>query len=151
MPARTGCSSVGCGQRGLGNVREELNQLERAVLAKLMDGDHPTLTQLRSQLDDARVLTREFSGVGFFTELRVISSKALSDVSASIRFGDVLATFDELDHGAGFLLYVDNGVINTLEGYTFGELWPGQPSGVQLSYTSTPRNLEDLPMVGGET
>lgn len=45
-----------------------LSALESDVLRMLLEGDHPVLGQPRAQLETARAVSRELSGVGFFTE-----------------------------------------------------------------------------------
>ena len=45
----------------------------------------------------------------------------------------------------GFLLYVKNGVLSALEGYTYDEPWPDELHGLKLSYSDDPRrDLEQL-------
>jgi hypothetical protein len=88
----------------------DLEPLEQAVLRKLLDGDHPVLAALRGQLTGVTAKSRERSGVGFFTEFSVLKTVTPAPV-AKLRFGDVQATIDGLRHGAGFLLYVDDGLI----------------------------------------
>jgi hypothetical protein len=41
---------------------------------------------------------------------------------------------NELDHGIGFVLFVENGRIRTLEGYTYEESIPDDMTGVTLRY-----------------
>jgi hypothetical protein len=45
-----------------------LNELEAAVLDKLLAGDLPALACLRTQRQRMHVTKRDYSGVGFFTE-----------------------------------------------------------------------------------
>ncbi len=52
---------------------EGLTKLERAVLAKLLAGDHPILAALRSQSEDARLASREYTGAGFYCRFSVPS------------------------------------------------------------------------------
>lgn len=63
-------------------------------------------------------------------------------MSRGIRFGDVLADLDGLEHGAGFVLFIDNGLIGMLEGYSnTGEAWPDTPCNFELRYWTRPRDL----------
>jgi hypothetical protein len=48
----------------------------------------------------------------------------------------VIAKFSGLSSGAGFLLYVQDGVLHMLEGYTYDEPWPQEPLSFELSYAS---------------
>ena len=111
----------------------EMTDLERAVLVKLLDGEHPVLNSLRRQLEVCRVDSREFTGVGFYTNL-VVDESVAARVEGDLIFGDVAAEVDGLQYGAGFLLFVDRGMLNMLDGYNYGESWPEQISGFKLSY-----------------
>jgi hypothetical protein len=53
----------------------------------------------------------------------------------SIKFGDVIAEVNGLRNGAGFLLYVTDGVLDVLEGYSYGEQWPSTINNFKLGYT----------------
>jgi hypothetical protein len=119
---------------GAGQSEEmsELTALELAVLTKLLDGDHPVLTQLRKQIPQLSVVSREFSGVGFFTDVSVLTRH--DAVPESLTFGDVEATIEGLRNGAGFVLFVRAGAISMLEGYTYDEPWPETVGSFSLRY-----------------
>ena len=114
---------------------EALTNLERAVLDKLLCGDSPVLSALRSQLGVVAVSERDLTGVGFMTNFRLPPSVPRAPVkSGVIRFGDVEAQLEGLKHGAGFLLYVKDGVLDALEGYSYDEPWPEQIETFTLRY-----------------
>lgn len=119
---------------------ETLTRLERAVLDKLLAGDDPTLGTLRVQAKRARLLSCEKTGVGFFCRLEVPE-----DVErlghAEFHIGDVNAAIKGLVHGAGFVLFVKDGRLDTLEGYTYDEPWPAVIDDFQLTYQTNPRKL----------
>ena len=121
---------------------KDFTELERAVLSKLLDGGHPVLAQLRSQLRGCRVTRREFSGVGFFTTLEV-NKDAPRVGDKTIRIGDVVADIEGLAHGAGFVLFIDHGKITMLEGFTYDEPWPDTIRSFTLSYTRDWQKLAD--------
>jgi hypothetical protein len=119
-----------------------LMEIERAVLAKLLAGNLPELECLRAQVARMHVTKRELTGVGFFTELGhppdVVPLQSLNRV----QLGDVLADVDELEHGAGFILFIERGVIVMLEGYsTANEPWPGSVNCFSLRYWPVERDL----------
>lgn len=119
-----------------------INELEAAVLDKILAGDEPALVLLREQRQRMRVRGREFTGVGFYTEFEHSADTPRLAVSESIRFGDVLAEIDGLENGAGFLLFIDNGLITMLEGYSnANEKWPESISSFKLRYWTSQRNL----------
>jgi hypothetical protein len=100
-----------------------LDPIEVAVLNDLLAGQHPVLNALRAQLGGLRVTQRENTGAGFFTEFTVAPT-AVPAPAAKLCFGDVEATIRGLRNGAGFLLYVDRGLLVMLEGYAYEEPWP---------------------------
>jgi hypothetical protein len=124
---------------------EMLNELEVQVLRKLLEGDHESLVALRRQLEGCRVRKREYSGTGFFAELDAPEDAQRAPVtSARVRFGDVVADVEGVEHGVGFVLFIDDGTMTMLEGYTFDEPWPEQARLIGTRYSSEPRDLSKL-------
>jgi hypothetical protein len=118
----------------------DLEPLEAAVLDKLLAGSHPVLNALRRQLAGLTVKTRERTGAGFFTEFSVAETCAPASTSSpKLRFGDVQASIGGLQSGAGFLLYVDGGLLRMLEGYSYEEPWPEAIEEFTLSYMDPTR------------
>ena len=116
-------------------MSSNLSDFERAVLAKTFQGSHPALGALREQLEQAEVLDREFTGVGFFTSFRVSGDAPRAKTKKDrIGFGDVVAELEGLDHGAGFVLFIDDGYLEMLEGYCFEETWPSEIGRYELRY-----------------
>jgi hypothetical protein len=119
-------------------MEDNIDKLEQQVLQMLLEGDDPALAILRIQFGLAKRKPREMSGVGFFTYLDVPEDAPRLTNNASLRFGDVSAEIDGLEHGAGFVLFVDDGVLTTLEAYTYDEPWPPLVTGYELSYMNKP-------------
>jgi hypothetical protein len=111
---------------------DHLTKLECAVLEKLLAGDLPALEALRSQARSSRIVERRMTGVGFFTTFAVPPD--VPRVQGSFQLGDVLGKLEGLAHGAGFLLWVEDGVLEMLEGYTFDEPWPEEIREFSLEY-----------------
>jgi hypothetical protein len=108
---------------------EALTDLERAVLLRLLEGDDPVLRALRDQLAAAEVREREFTGAGFFTYFLLRAGAHPVSVPNGVVFpplvGDVHLEAENLRHGAGFVLFLKDGLLHLLEGYTQGgEPWP---------------------------
>jgi hypothetical protein len=103
----------------------ELLPLERAVLEVITREPSPILQILSRQVACCTVSKREYTGVGFFTYLRVPDDvPRVSGVKDRFPLGDIRAEIVGLEHGAGFLLWVENGCATCLEGYTYDEPWP---------------------------
>jgi hypothetical protein len=125
---------------------EGLDTLEQAVLDKLLAGDHPVLTVLRLQTTMARVAGRKQTGVGFFCDFEVDESAPI--LPSDFHIGDVFGELEGLAHGAGFVLFVRDGRLSMLEGFTFDEPWPQEVRGFKLAYHHEPRELK-LPEPSG--
>ncbi len=111
-----------------------LNDLEREAMNYLLRGDHPVLAVLREQLESASVVERRLTGVGFFTDFEVSSrTPRLADVGRFI-VGDVHAEVSGLAHGAGFLLFVEQGALGTLECFIVEDSWPTDAKLLRLYY-----------------
>lgn len=119
---------------------EGLTDFEEAVLEKLLAGDIAVLAGLRAQAARARLASRENTGVGFHCSLEVPPDVPLV-APADFELGDVDATIEGLEHGAGFLLFVRGGRMTMLEGYSYEEPWPQEIRNVTLSYRREPREL----------
>src|SRR5437899_1103981 len=101
------------------------DRLEDDVLTMLLKGDDPVLGILREQAQVATKGQRKFTAVGFFTSLHLPQAAPRLEGNPSIRFGDVIARIPCLHIPADFILFVDQGALNVLEGFTTGEdLWP---------------------------
>jgi|GEM_PF-519550 len=121
-----------------------LTLLEQQVVERLLSGDDPVLAVLRQQAAQAMVSSRKNSGVGFVTEF-LVSLKVPRVDNLTFKLGDVNGTAENVKHGLGFLLYVTNGALAALEGYTYDEPWPNQIQGLTLRYSEgQPRNMDKL-------
>jgi hypothetical protein len=113
---------------------ETMTKLERAVLDKLFAGKSEPFHIFRQQLAVARVVGRELTGVGFFINFSVPPEAPRLPGRPRFYFGDVGAEIKGVQHGAGFLLLVEDGCLKTLEGYTFDDPWPDDASSFTLHY-----------------
>ncbi len=117
-----------------------LTDLEQAVLQKLLIGNHPVLETLRQQVEQARLASREYTGVGFYCNIEIPESAP--EVSRDLQLGDVHAEIEGLKRGAGFVLFVSDGRVKTLEGYTYDEPWPDTVQAYSIRYSAPSREAE---------
>jgi len=110
-----------------------LNEIETRVMDMLLAGEHPMLAVLRDQLAVAEVADREFTGVGFFLNFRIPASSPRVDKGRLV-IGDVYAKLTGLEHDAGFLLFVRDGALATLECFIVDDRWPTDPKLVRAFY-----------------
>ncbi len=117
-----------------------LEPLEIAVLNLLLAGDHPALVALRHQLAHLSVRSREYTGVGFYTFFDLDATTVAAPVpKAWIPLGDVELAMPGLAHGAGLVLFIENGLMTDLEGFTYDEPWPEKMKDFTLHYGDAAR------------
>jgi hypothetical protein len=122
-----------------------LSSLEHEVIATLLRPDHPVFEALRLQFDRCEVAERRLTGVGFFTELSVQIDAAPAPVRPGLlQLNGMVAAIDGLKHGAGFVLWIENGVLATLEGFSYDEPWPERVNDYSLRPRTRLEGNDDL-------
>ncbi len=96
---------------------QSLSALERAVLEAIALQVPEYADAFARQLARARVIARKNTGTGFYTTLDVSSGDRIYGVSSPL--GDVGAAVGHLEHGMGFLLWLKEGRMHELEGYSY--------------------------------
>jgi hypothetical protein len=100
----------------------ELTPLEYDAL-KLMLVWAPIDRGFLSQLDAAKVIRREETGVGVFVYLQVPDSLAVA-AKDRIVISNLSGEAKKLKHGFGGLLFIESGKLHDLEFFTYDEPWP---------------------------
>ena len=126
----------------------DVTRLESEVLQLLLSGDHPTLEILRRQTLSATVLRHVKSSAGFCVYFGHESGSKRVPSPSRFQLCDVVAEIKGLQHGAGFVLFVEDGLISSLEGYSYGETWPENLDHFKLDFISQQR--EDLSILDEE-
>lgn len=91
--------------------------LETATLLAILEECPERIRDLQAQLNAAAVIGREHMGAGFFTTIAV-QAKA-GPVESLRRLGrHVFARVDGLKYGLGFVLFLEDGRLSLLEGYS---------------------------------
>lgn len=112
---------------------------EKLILEALTYGDVPMIVLLRKQIENCKVVNREKTSVGFYTAIKPNQdSKPLNGVKEIFGIDDVHGEFVGLKNGAGFILWVRHGFVNSLEGYTYEEYWPDDPKLISLEFIPGP-------------
>jgi hypothetical protein len=117
-------------------MAEPLNPLESAVLDLLLSRTDEGYAALREQLTAVEVTARHMSGAGFFTTLTIPSCSPKAPRTVGNPLGKdsayeevVHADIREMAHGAGFLLWLEDGLMSELEGFAYADPWPDEVTG----------------------
>lgn len=122
-----------------------LTPLEQQVIAMLLQGDDDVLAVLRQQVLVATASSREMTGVGFYTDLGVPSDAERVAGRPNFKLTGVDGSAANVRHGLGFVLFIADGALATLEGFTYDEPWPEQIQDLMLTRRANARQRADLP------
>ena len=111
-----------------------MTELEATILNALLAGEALQLEPLRVQVQVASVFRRELSGGGFFTHFAVPSDVPRPALVGRAVLSDVGADIEGVVHGAGFALFIQDGVLDVLEGFTYSDPWPTEARLVRWYY-----------------
>ncbi len=121
-------------------------ELIKRVMDKLLDGNNSMLEILRKQYKSATVHAVESSPVGFFVDFDVTTDIIdEKKYKTTFHLGDIYGNVGNMKAAVGFVLFVQDGKITTLEGYNLvADKWPDD-SKIELQYESgEQRNIECL-------
>ena len=104
---------------------------EKIVMEKLLNGDYKIQTMLRLQYINSTIISREYTGRGFFTTFFV--PDYLIVLNANGRIDDVIARFSNSEVYY-FILYIINGKIDTLEGFSTLYEWKCNYEEAEITY-----------------
>lgn len=122
-----------------------LSPLESAVIDRLLRGASSELDKLRGQVRAASITDRSYTDSGVIVSFDVPRHLRLP-VENWLQIGDVEAAIEGVSQPARFVLYVSEGLIQSLEGYVSTGTWPRETSRFTLRYDKEPR---DLSLAGG--
>ena len=97
----------------------DFTEMETAALQAIF-AETPTLfSKLRHQLGCATVTKRENTGGGFFTDIAVPEGAPLVECPRVLGYA-THARVEGLEHGLGFVLFMEDGRLHLLEGFAWG-------------------------------
>ena len=117
----------------------KITQLEVEIIRRFLADRDLDLSKRTVVAGEVNVLDRSFSGIGFMTEFEKTNAMRVFEDSRSLRWGKVGARLNANRVETGYLVYVDDGYVTALEGYTYGGLeWPSKVNEIEC-YDFDPR------------
>jgi hypothetical protein len=107
-------------------------ELEKAVIESMLADRELRPLRLTVNFDTVTVSDREFTGAGFLTEFERSQELKLFDDGVSLRWGKVGARLNASRIETAYLVYVDDGYLTSVEGYTYGDEWPSRIDRMEL-------------------
>lgn len=116
------------------------------VMDMLLNGTDEVLLLLKKQYKGAKNVSIETNPVGFFVDFEIDEFQINSNkFENTFQIGDVAGDLEHMEDAVGFILFVKDGFLKMLEGYTnASEEWPDNAE-IRLRYDSNgERNFEKL-------
>ena len=107
------------------------DDFERQVMSHILREQTEQNIRLLQQYDTAKIVSREFTGCGFFTDFSISNETLALPGNGNIELG-CLGELEGVEHGVGFILFVRNGIITVLEGFVYTGAWPEVIGNFQL-------------------
>jgi len=121
------------------------NNLEKAVVEMLLN-DRALLDKKKSvRWDAVAVKRRSMTGAGFLTEFEHSPELCVFGETVSLRWGKAGARLNDARIETGYLVYVDDGVITRVEGYTYGDEWPTSIDRIEMYEAIEGEELKNPP------
>ena len=104
---------------------ESFKQFEREVMEMIAKENPKFEAKIMAQYEKARVIKREFTGHGFFTDFDITDPADSLGDGYDNQLGNLTVEFPGVKYGACFVLFIKNGFIEMLEGAVNGDdPWP---------------------------
>lgn len=113
-----------------------LTKYEQMCLEKLLAGEDPVLNLLREQSKKILSVTREHTGVGEYLHFSMPDDVDPIPGNPSITFGDLEVECEDEGINGGVILQVRQGLITTMESFSYDETWPQKVGRFSLKYMS---------------
>ncbi len=117
---------------------DDLALLSIEAVKKLTEGDIQLFGILKHQLDTSTIKEIDFDGYGFYTEFGVDEQyQIMNPALRSLDISDLVGLNRSGECSVGFVLFVSDGMITTLEGFPFlSDEWPLED--IRFMYTEQP-------------
>ena len=119
------------------------------VMEKILFGPDEIFADLKNQFNLLEIISVEKTGVGYYVDFGV-GSQNIEPLNQEIyvksfQIGDLYGDIDDVSSAVGFILFIENGFITLLEGYTImADCWPDENE-IELIYDSgEERHIEAL-------
>lgn len=107
----------------------QLNDIEKYILKHFFSNKGVSVGD--NFFSSLNIISRELSGVGFLTELEKSVELKAGKETETYKFGDLGATINASIE-TGYLMYIENGFLDAIEGYTYSENWPEEVNTIEF-------------------
>ena len=104
----------------------KFDEFEKIIISDIIEQYPEYKQKLQSQLEKITVQKREFSTYGFSTYYAVTAEEETLGDGENLQLGKHQWNINGLQHGSDYILWIKNGFISCLEGFSYNETWPDE-------------------------
>lgn len=102
------------------NAASSYSEFDKAIIEHLISAANHFTIELTNQFKNSHVKSRNITGHGFYTDIFVPLQFAITGFP-NFELGCSNTVVSGIENGMTFILFVRNGIIDFLEGATYGE------------------------------
>jgi hypothetical protein len=104
-----------------------LKSFELTVIKLILEREASDFISLKNQAENLNEISRRFTGTGIFIDFNAGEDFLCKNCPSSMRLGQSMIAKIGLEKRLiGFILYIDNGAIVTLESFAYEGAWVGE-------------------------
>ena len=100
------------------------DEFEKRIIDDIIQTYPEYAERLARQYGYATVSKRTIDGRGFYTYYEIGDKTASLGDGVNLQLGENQWNINGLEHGSDYILWIKNGFISSLEGFSYGEPWP---------------------------
>lgn len=104
----------------------QFDEFEKIIISDIIDQYPEYKQKLKSQFEKITVQKREFVKYGFSTYYAVTTADEILGADKNLQLGKNQWNINGLNHGSDYILWIKNGFISCLEGFSYNEPWPNE-------------------------
>lgn len=104
----------------------KFDEFEKIIISDIIEQYPEYKQKLQSQLEKITVQKREFSTYGFSTYYAVTAGEDTLGDGKNLQLGKHQWNINGLTRGSDYILWIKNGLISCLEGFSYNEPWPDE-------------------------
>lgn len=102
------------------------DEFEKIIITDIIEQYPEYKQKLQAQFEKITVQKREFSTYGFSTHYAVTVAEETLGNDKNLQLGKCQWNINGLNYGSDYILWIKNGLISCLEGFSYNEPWPNE-------------------------
>ncbi len=104
----------------------KFEEFEKIIITDIFEQYPEYKQKLQAQFESSTVQKRERFAFGFFTDYEVTAAEETLGEGINLQLGNHQWNINGLNCGSDYILWIENGLISSLEGFSYQEPWPDE-------------------------